>query len=158
MANLRELRRVAAAASVASWTWITPLPVLEDRIAAFPEYFSAPPASLRRYQADTSWKFWLPLHAVTLVALVLTVLANLDSAESALLLAAGACYVAAWIATLVWFVPGVIEFNKVDVDGPASPELAARALRWQRRSSGRLVLLLAAAILLVGALGNARAG
>ena len=36
-----------------------------------PEYFSSPPESLRRYQADTSWKFWLPLHAVTLPALLL---------------------------------------------------------------------------------------
>lgn len=120
----------------------------------FPEYFSAPPASLRRYQADTSWKFWLPLHAITLLATISTLIANRTADRFGLLLTATACYIAAWIATLIWFIPGVIEFNKVDVDGPDSPELAEKGLRWQRRSTSRLILLLAAAVLLSIALGT----
>jgi hypothetical protein len=35
-----------------------------------PEYFSDPPKSLARYQRDKSFRFWLPLHALTLPALV----------------------------------------------------------------------------------------
>ncbi|MDG4787506.1 hypothetical protein O7626_16455 [Micromonospora sp. WMMD1102] len=120
----------------------------------FPEYFSAPPASLRRYQSDTSWKFWLPVHVVTLAALVTTLITNGSSNRFGLMLVATACYAAAWIATAIWFIPGVIEFNKVDVDGPASPELAERGRRWQRQSVSRLVLLLAAAVLLTISLGG----
>jgi hypothetical protein len=119
-----------------------------------PEYFSSPPESLRRYQADTSWKFWLPLHAVTLPALVLSLVDNWSSDRFALVLSATVCYAASWIATFIWFIPGVIEFNKVDVNGPYSEELADKGRRWLRRSSGRLVLMLAAAVLLVLALGS----
>ncbi|GAA1662621.1 hypothetical protein [Fodinicola feengrottensis] len=121
-------------------------------IYVFPTYFSAPPASLRRYQADTSWKFWLPLHAITFVALVLATIGNLGTGRAGFVLAAVVCYLAAWIATLIWFIPGVVAFNKVDVDGPDSPELKEKGRRWLRDSTARLVLLLAAAVLLVIAL------
>jgi hypothetical protein len=113
-----------------------------------PEYFSSPPESLRRYQADTSWKFWLPLHAVTLSALVLSLVANWSHDRRALVLAATVCYAVSWIATFIWFIPGVIEFNKVDIDGPPSDELADKGRMWLRRSTSRLVLMLAAAVLL----------
>jgi Domain of unknown function (DUF1772) len=119
-----------------------------------PEYFSSPPASLRRYQADRSWTFWLPLHAVTLPALVLSLITTWSTERRGLVLAASICYAASWVATAIWFIPGVIEFNKVDVDGPYSEELAAKGRRWLRQSTGRLVLMLAAAVLLVIALGT----
>jgi hypothetical protein len=113
-----------------------------------PGYFSSPPASLRRYQADRSWRFWLPLHAVTLPALVLSLVTTWSTDRRSLVLAAS------WVATAIWFIPGVIEFNKVDVDGPHSEELAAKGRRWLRQSTGRLVLMVAAAVLLVIALGT----
>jgi acyl-CoA thioesterase I len=37
-ANLRELRRIAAAQTDASWVWMTPAPVREDRVAEFPAF------------------------------------------------------------------------------------------------------------------------
>lgn len=119
-----------------------------------PEYFASPPGSLRRYQADRSWRFWLPLHAVTLPALVLSLVGNWSTDRRALVLAATICYAASWIATLIWFIPGVIEFNKVDPDGPYSEELARKGHRWLQRSTSRLVLMLAAAISLALALGG----
>ena len=51
-----------------------------------PEYFSSPPASLRRYQADRSWTFWLPLHAVTLPALVLSLISTWSTERRGLVL------------------------------------------------------------------------
>lgn len=38
IANLRALRRIAAAHDAASWVWVTPVPVLEDRVAEFPAF------------------------------------------------------------------------------------------------------------------------
>jgi acyl-CoA thioesterase I len=38
IANLVELGRIATALTAASWVWMTPVPVREDRIAAFPAF------------------------------------------------------------------------------------------------------------------------
>jgi acyl-CoA thioesterase I len=37
-ANLSELRRIATARTAASWIWMTPVPVHEDRVADFPPF------------------------------------------------------------------------------------------------------------------------
>lgn len=97
-----------------------------------PEYFSDPPASLRRYQRDRSFTFWLSLHAVTLVDLVHALITNWDSDRRAWLLVAVACYAVTWIVTVLFFISDVIAFNKVNVDGPPSPELADQGRRWLR--------------------------
>jgi lysophospholipase L1-like esterase len=46
VANLRELRRIAAAHTSASWVWITPAPVHEERIASFPPFL----------QGESTWR------------------------------------------------------------------------------------------------------
>jgi acyl-CoA thioesterase I len=38
VANLVELRRIAQARTTASWVWMTPVPVREDRVAEFPAF------------------------------------------------------------------------------------------------------------------------
>jgi hypothetical protein len=126
---------------------------LYQAMFVFPEYFSAPPASLRRYQNDKSWKFWLPLHVITLPAIILSLTSNWSNDRFELVLIATILYTLSWIATFAIFIPGVIEFNKVDVDGPPSEELAIKGRKWLRRSTVRLALMLSAAGLLVVALG-----
>jgi len=127
---------------------------LYQALFVFPEYFSAPPGSLRRYQSDKSWKFWLPLHAVALPAIILSLITNWDNDRFGLVMTATVLYTLSWIATFIFFIPGVMEFNKVDPDGPPSEELAAKGRSWLRRSTVRLVLMLSAAALLVIALGR----
>jgi hypothetical protein len=119
-----------------------------------PEYFADPPASLRRYQSDRSWLFWLPLHAVSLLCLVLATVLCWDTGRRTAILVAFACWIMTWIVTGVVFIPGVIRFNKVDVDGPPSAELAEEGRRWMRRSWGRHVLTVAAALSLLMALAG----
>jgi hypothetical protein len=118
-----------------------------------PEYFSSPPASLRRYQNDRSVWFWLPLHGVTLPFLILSLVNNWSNDRMTLILISTICYTLAWIATFAFFIPGVIKFSKVDVDGPPSEELRVYGKKWLQRSSLRLVLMLAAAAALVIGLG-----
>ena len=119
-----------------------------------PEYFADPPASLRRYQADRSYRFWLPLHALSLVLLVLAIVLHWDSARRTAILVAAGFYVVTWVVTLVFFIPGVIRFNKVDVDGPPSAELTREGRRWMRRSWSRHLLTVAAALSLLIALAT----
>lgn len=126
---------------------------LYQAMFVFPEYFSAPPASLKRYQNDKSWKFWLPLHAITLPAIVLSLITNWDNGRFGFVLTATILYTLSWIATFAVFIPGVIEFNKVDTDGPPSEELAIKGRKWLQRSTSRLALMLVSAAMLVIALG-----
>jgi hypothetical protein len=119
-----------------------------------PEYFADPPASLRRYQQDRSFVFWLPLHAVALLTLVLALVANWHTDRRSALLVTAAIYLLTWVVTVVFFIPGVIAFNKVDVTGPPSPELARQGRRWQQRSWSRHVLTVAAALSALVALGT----
>jgi hypothetical protein len=119
-----------------------------------PEYFDEPPASLARYQHDQSWKMWLPLHLVTLAALITGTVLTWSESRRAIVLAADVLYLTVWLTTLLFFIPGVIRFNKVDPTGPPSPELRQEAQTWLRRSSIRHVLTLATAIAVLIALAG----
>jgi hypothetical protein len=63
-------------------------------------------------------------------------------------------YLVNWLITVVFFIPGVVAFNKVDTTGPPSPELAERGRRWLQRSWGRHLLTVAAAFALLVALAQ----
>jgi hypothetical protein len=111
-----------------------------------PEYFSDPPSSLRRFQNDKSFLFWLPLHALILVALTFALILEWDTERQSLLLWAATCYAACWAVTFAFFIPGVVAFNKVDVDGPPDAELAAKGAKWLRLSWSRHALMAASAV------------
>src|SRR5262249_9592861 len=88
---------------------------LFQALFVMPESFSTPPASLRRYQQDRSYPFWLPLHVVILIAIVIAAAAGWHQDRRTLILAAAGCYTLCWVITLLFFIPGVIAFGKVDV-------------------------------------------
>jgi hypothetical protein len=117
-----------------------------------PEYFADPPASLARFQQDASVRYWLPLHAVTLIALVTGLVVEWDSGRHVLLLWGLGTYVLCWAVTFAFFIPGVVAFNRVDTTGPRSPELAQRGRRWMVLSWPRHLLMAASAILVLTAL------
>jgi hypothetical protein len=127
---------------------------LFQALFVMPEYFSDPPASLRRYQRDRSWLFWLPLHAVSLLCLVSATVLFWDTGRRTAVLVAFGCWILTWVVTAIFFIPGVIRFNKVDVNGPRSAALADEGRRWMRRSSGRHVLTVAAALSMLVALAG----
>ena len=117
-------------------------------------YFSDPPASLEAFQKDRSFVFWLPLHVVSLLALVVALVSSEGGDRRTLVWVSVASYVVNWVVTIVFFIPGVVAFNKVDPTGPPSPELAERGRRWLRRSWGRHVLTVIAAFALLAALAQ----
>lgn len=125
---------------------------LLQALFVMPEYFSDPPSSLRRFQNDKSFRFWLPLHAVIVVALGLALILEWDTRRQTPVLWSVISYAACWAATFAFFIPGVVAFNKVDVDGPPDPELAARGASWMRLSWSRHALMAASAVLALLAL------
>lgn len=116
-----------------------------------PAYFASPPGSLSAMQNDRSFVFWIPLQLVTLLSLVVALVSS-EGDRRAAIWVSFACYVVCWVITGVFFIPGVVAFNRVDPAGPPSPELAARGRRWLQRSWGRHVLTVGAAGALLVAL------
>jgi hypothetical protein len=119
-----------------------------------PAYFRSPPASLEAMQTDKSFLFWIPLQLVTLLALVVALVSSDGDDRMTAIWVATACYLACWVITGIFFIPGVVAFNKVDTTGPASPELAERGRRWLQRSWARHALTLGAAASLLIALAQ----
>ncbi len=119
-----------------------------------PAYFSSPPASLEAMQQDRSFVFWIPLQVLALVSLVVALLSSDGDRRTTAIGVSIACYVVGWVITGLFFIPGVVAFNRVDTSGPPSPELADRGRRWLRRSWGRHVLTVGAAGALLVALAQ----
>ncbi len=119
-----------------------------------PAYFRSPPASLQAVQTDKSFGFWIPLQVVTLGSLIVALVSSQGDDRLTAIWVSVACYVACWAITAIFFIPGVIAFNKIDTTGPPSPELAARGRRWLQRSWGRHALTVGAAAALLVALAQ----
>jgi hypothetical protein len=80
-----------------------------------PEYFTDSPASLARFQQDISYRYWLPLHAVTLAALLGVTRRRVGRGTPGSP-GLGLGGVRSMLAvTVVFFIPGVVAFNRVDV-------------------------------------------
>lgn len=119
-----------------------------------PAYFRSPPASLEAMQKDRSFVFWIPLQAATLLALIVALVSGEGDDRMTAIWISTAFYVGCWVITGVFFIPGVVAFNKVDTSGPPSPELAERGRRWLQRSWSRHVLTVGAAGALLIALAQ----
>src|SRR5262249_49350454 len=88
------------------------------------------------------------------ISIVIAAAAGWHQDRRTLILTAAGCYTLCWVITLLFFIPGVIAFNKVDVNGPPSPELNAKGRTWMRRSWPRHALMAAAATLALLALAG----
>ncbi len=119
-----------------------------------PAYFGSPPESLAAMQNDKSFVFWIPLQLVTLLSLIVALFSSEGDERLTAIWVSVACYVVCWAITGIFFIPGVVAFNKVDTAGPPSPELAERGRRWLQRSWGRHVLTVGAAGALLIALAQ----
>jgi hypothetical protein len=116
-------------------------------IAVMPAWFSSPPTSFAGIAGKRDKAFWIPLQTLALLSLVFALVANwaIPERKGPLLVTLG-CNLLVWIATGVYFVPEVLRFTKMPKDGPATPELRARGLRWLRLQWGRIVLVAAGQI------------
>jgi hypothetical protein len=119
-----------------------------------PSYFTSPPASLEAFQNDRSFLFWIPLQVVALLSLIVALVSSDGDARMTAIWVSAGCYLVNWVITGIFFIPGVVAFNRVETTGPASPELAERGRKWLQRSWGRHVLTVGAAIALLIALAQ----
>ena len=118
-----------------------------EALFVMPTWFADVPKSLALMRNRKSIKFWIPLQIITIASVITSSILNWNiSTIHTTLVAADICFGLVWISTAVFFVPGVIAFQKLDLSKPAPLGLAARGHRWLRLSWLRQGAMIASAL------------
>jgi hypothetical protein len=123
-----------------------------EHVGIVPVWSSAPPASLAMLQGEypiTPFKFWIPIHPITLGLLILSVLFNWTTARRGFILATIIGYILVLAATFFWFVPELMTIVGTPYSPSIDPELTERAQSWEFWSQVRLASMLVMAFILL---------
>ena len=105
-----------------------------EQVVLTPLWRRSPPQSFAVIQPGTGvplQRFWIPVHAaITVFFLSSLALAWRDAPVRQLLLIALASYIVMRAWSGVYFIPEMLAFQRVPLDGPPSSELTARVARW----------------------------
>jgi hypothetical protein len=119
-----------------------------------PVWASAAPASLAMFQGEyaiTPFKFWIPIHPITMLLLLLSLVFNWRSERRNSILTTVVGYAIVLAVTFLYFVPELMSITQSVYGATIDPELTERAQSWEFWSQVRLAsLLLMAFILLFG--------
>ena len=129
--------------------WVAVIVGTYQRIFEMPKWFKNPPVSfeLIRKQSKKARIFWIPLSALFMTSICLSLILNWQLPEVRnYLIASISCFALTGILSGIYFVKEVIAFSKIPVDVPATPELLGRIKFWLRWTTVRDVLQFLAAI------------
>lgn len=124
-----------------------------EHTALWPAAFSEPPKSLSVFQGPyrlNAAAFWMPVHPVTLLLLVITLVVSWKTKRRKHLLITMAGYVLILLATFSFFVPELLELTGTAYSDTVDPSLQARGSRWITLSlvRGGILIVLAINLLL----------
>ena len=128
-----------------------------EHLAVVPVWASAVPASLSMFQGQyrlTPEKFWMLIHPVTIVLMVIALIANWASDRRVLILAPLIVYVLILGVTWFYFVPELMELTQTPLSETVDAALTARANTWETLSLVRLGVLFVLAITLLSSLAT----
>ena len=126
-----------------------------EHLALVPVWSAAVPASLTVFQGEYALRpqnFWIPVHPVTIVLLVISLIANWSSERRILIAVTLIGYVAVLGLTALYFVPELMELTQTPFSATVDNALTDRANRWEMLSLVRLGILLILAVSLLSAL------
>lgn len=129
--------------------WIAVFVGTYQRIFQMPKWFSNPPASfeLIRKQSKRARIFWIPLSALFMTAICISLILNWQQPDVRnYLMLSISCFGLTGALSGIYFVKEVIAFTKIPVDAAATPELIDRITFWLRWTTVRDVLQFLAAI------------
>jgi len=130
-----------------------------EHIAVVPRWSAAPPASLSMFQGKYGLNptpFWVAIHPVTLVLLLVSIILFWKTGGRPYLLTTSIGYVVVLIITFAFFVPELIAITGAGFSATEDPSLTKRAQLWEALSLVRLAFLIILAI--VGFLGLTKIG
>jgi hypothetical protein len=107
---------------------------LYEQIVLTPLWSASPPSSFAIIQPGTGvplQRFWIPVHAAITIFVILSLALTWRqiAVRRRLLLGLGS-YIAMRIWSALFFIPAMLEFQKVPIDSPPSAELSARVASW----------------------------
>lgn len=125
-----------------------------EHTAVWPAAFSEPPRSLSMFQGLyklNAAAFWIPIHPVTLILLVVTLIVHWKTERRKNILFAMTGYLAILVTTFSFFVPELIDLTTTTYSDTVDPQLQSRGTRWITLSLVRAgVLIVLAMVLLQG--------
>ena len=125
-----------------------------EHLAVVPAWTAAVPASLAMFQGEyglVAQNFWIPIHPLTIVLLVVGLIANWRTERRVYVAATLGGYLVILAATFLFFVPELMSLIGTPYSQAVDAELTRRANLWETLSLVRLgVLGLLAVVLLLG--------
>jgi hypothetical protein len=100
------------------------------------------------------FRFWIPVHPITVVLLVAALIANWKTERRKCILLALGGYVVVLLVTVLYFVPGVMAILQSPYSATVDPALTRRANVWEALSLVRLVGSFALAVILLWGLSK----
>ena len=122
-----------------------------EHLAVVPVWAKAVPASLSMFQGEyglAAQNFWIPIHPVTIVLLVVGLVANWRNARRGYIIATLTGYLAILAITAIYFVPELLAITQSAFSSNVDADLTRRADLWETLSLVRLGVLIVLAIVL----------
>jgi hypothetical protein len=126
-------------------SWMVGIGFYQNSVV-IPNWFNNPPASFAKINqyGKAEIRFWVPMQAITLFALVATLLVQWhEPARPAWVIAAFACYVFSVAITAAYLAPRIIAWARIGQGGVVSEGFAegfGAAGNWWRALSWRFVV------------------
>ena len=125
-----------------------------EHLTSVPVWSSAVPASLAMFQGDyaiTPFRFWMPIHPITIVLLLIAMIVNWRTERRNFILVTIIGYAGVLVSTFLFFVPELLAITQSSYSNTVDADLTNRANMWEFLSLIRLgVMFLLAFILLWG--------
>lgn len=123
-----------------------------EHAGAVPIWASAVPASLAMFQGEyaiTPFRFWMPVHPVTVILLLVALALNWSTERRKYILMTLVGYFIVLIATFTYFVPELMSIVQTAYSTEIDPDLTQKAKTWETMSLLRLAFMLVLAVLLL---------
>jgi len=129
--------------------WVAVIAGTYQRLFSMPKWFENPPASFERIrkQSKPAKMFWIPLSALFMISLVISLILNWEEPiVRNYIFASVACFGLTGALSGLYFVKEVLAFSNMPASAPKTPELLNRTRLWLKRTIVRDVLQLLTAI------------
>ena len=123
-----------------------------EHAAVVPVWSAAVPVSLSMFQGEhplAAANFWIPVHPVTMIFLVTSMIANWRTPRRAYIITTLIGYAAILGLTFVYFVPELMAITQSAYSATVDAELTRRANLWETLSLVRLGALIVLAVVLL---------
>jgi hypothetical protein len=123
-----------------------------EHAAVVPVWSSAVPASLSMFQGEyglAAWKFWIPVHPVTMSLLILGLIANWRTPRRPYILCAILGYAAILAITFTYFVPELWTLIQTTYSTTVDADLTQRTKLWETLSFVRVGAMIVMAVVLL---------